>query len=276
MLTPEALGLPSAERLLFPTPPLKLAVCQIRFPAILKISTPAGVAALQEAIQGDYPLLRTESGIALLVEVQGGATHRQDAQQWRFEDVCRRWTVVVSPEFLAIETRYYERFEEFRDRLHRLLVALRAIYRPPLITRIGLRYIDEIRGLHDRRAQWRGVIRDEVLGPLTYGSIADMTVQALQEIQLRADDGEALTLRHGHLPTGTTVIPVADDAIPDDTPFYLLDFDASRTFLPTDALALDEEIILQYVDRYHDLIYRLFRATITEEYAQRLAAGGGA
>jgi uncharacterized protein (TIGR04255 family) len=269
MLSASALGLPHAERLQLSPTPLRFVICQVRFPAILTTTTPAGIAPFQEAIRKEYPLARAEAEVSLLL-TSGSVPQQQDARLWRFEDVNRRWAVVLGNEFIGIETRQYDRFEELRERLDRLLTVFGEMYQPSFMTRIGLRFVDEIRGDGDGPDRWRGIIEPEFLGPVMLGALASKTVQALQELQLRFDHGESVAMRHGHLPTGTTVQPGPHETAPSGS-FYLLDLDASHTFEPSDGVALDKELVMEHIDRFHAALYQLFRAAITKEYAESLA-----
>src|SRR6266536_961781 len=129
MLTVNALGLPYADRLHFPSSPLRLVICQVRFPPILTATTPDGVAVFQEAIRRDYPLLKPQDELAVVM-AGSNLVHQQGTRIWRFEDVEQRWVAVLSDDFLAIETRHYDRFEELRDRFRTLVAAFRQIYSP--------------------------------------------------------------------------------------------------------------------------------------------------
>ena len=50
------MSLPEFGQVRYGKSPLRLVVCQVRFPSLLRISDPAYVAGFQEAIAREYPI----------------------------------------------------------------------------------------------------------------------------------------------------------------------------------------------------------------------------
>jgi uncharacterized protein (TIGR04255 family) len=245
-----------------------LALCQIRFTQVLGVAEEKVVAPFQRAIQVDYPILRPapEVDLEVVFGPEVAVQRRTRAPQWRFSDREQNWTVVLAQDFLALETRRYDRFEDFLDRLRRLLGALVEHVQPALLTRIGLRYIDEIR---EENPNWPTIISPALLGPLAVPALAEHAAQSVQELRLVFPGDEAVNLRHGLFPNGTTVEPRPGEKLP-SSPFYLLDCDAYRAFSPPDSPAVEPEAICALVAAYHRVLHRLFRWSITEKFTERL------
>jgi uncharacterized protein (TIGR04255 family) len=264
----DSLRLPDPPRIVFEQSPLVLALCQVRFSRVLAIASPAYVAPFQRAIQAEYPILRpapdfqVEIGVGPEVSIQQG----MPAPQWRFSDTSGNWTVVLSESFLSIETRRYDDFEDFLRRLRSLLDHLDEIYQPIVVTRIGLRYINEVR-LNGRH--WSNVVRPDLLGPLSLQEVAEHVERSIQELVMSFPEDESVRIRHGRLPSGSTV-QVTQGEQPPQGPFYLLDFDVARTFSQPTVFEMDPEAVCGYVDEYHRVIHQLFRWSLRPEFTDSL------
>lgn len=267
----ELLGLPDVPRVVLKHAPLVLALCQVRFTSMLSVNDPASLAVFQRAIQSKYPIATQVQEVELTVGIGPNPPQIRQEQRrsplWQFADQMDNWKIVLSPDFLSLETRSYEQFDDFLTRLHEALDALAQYIQPTVVTRLGLRYINEIRSDTLRNMDWNDVIRQDLLGPIAVSELIKNTTQvvALQQLILRYPDDAGINIHHGLVPTGTTVRlrPKEEQPI---QPFYLLDFDVFREFPLPDALTMETETICQTVEVYHKMIYRLFRWSVTEHY----------
>lgn len=265
----DLLKLPDVPHVVFKHPPLVMALCQIQFSNVLDVADSTYVAPFHRAIRTEYPITVPMEQVAVQFNVGPGASEvRQEigSRQWRFADPVDTWSVVLAQDFVVLETRAYEDFDDFLARLRRILQALGEHIQPALTTRIGLRYINEIRV--DDRA-WSSAIRPELLGPLAVDAFAETTYQAVQELRLAFPSSEGVTVRHGLFPSGTTVQPRPGTEMP-TVPFYLLDFDAYQQVQPFQTLGVDPGELCAQVARYNRVIRRLFRWSLTEEYTESL------
>lgn len=263
-----AFKLADVERIVFQRPPLVVALCQVRFPPVLGVTEPSYVHPFQRALKPEYPILTPTTKVELQVELapEPSVERRTLSPEWRFTDRKQTWTVVLTSGFMALETRQYTHFDEFIQRMQRVLTALVEHIQPAAVARIGLRYINEIR-MPD--ASPVTAIRQELLGPLSHLELREHATLAVQELRLQFPDDESIHIRHGLMPEGTTVEPRPREQMPIG-PFYLLDFDVFRTFPPDDLLGMDIEAIGNHISAYHDAIDRLFRWSITDDYTASL------
>src|SRR5205085_2135731 len=125
------------------------------------------------------------------------------ALQWQFADEDDNWNVVLTDSYLTLEARAYRDFQDFLRRFRRLVEALRDHIKPKVVTRIGLRYIDEIR----TDMPWPQVIRHELLGPLGTVELGAKTELSVQRLVLRYSASQAINISHGLFPKGSTVAP---------------------------------------------------------------------
>ncbi len=168
---------PEAERVIYERNPLKLVVCQLRFPVDLHIEM-GMTAGFQDKIRSRFPFAEehTDESIPLmanemseqfpkeLVESLSAAINRQ----FQFMTEDKVWTIGLTRNFAALETSNYEKWEDFRKNIDLTLSALVESYKLPFFTRVGLRYVNVIDrvGLGLQGCEWRDLLADFITGPL--------------------------------------------------------------------------------------------------------------
>lgn len=253
------LGPPPAEVPL-PDAPLVRVIAQVRFPLIASVERREFIAAFQEAIRREYPVLRPEQsrGVTLSAE---GVTDARKSTIWRFHDRSGHWRATLAMDFVAIETTQYSSRDDFLERFRRLLVALESHIDPQVIERVGVRYIDRVVG--DVPGLLPKLVRPEV-GGILGTPLADHARHSIVENVFDLPDGAGrLTARWGLVPPRGTVDPAAVDAI--DEPSWLLDVDAFRAGT-TD---FDVDAVVSEARRFAERIYALFRWVVTDEFLRR-------
>jgi uncharacterized protein (TIGR04255 family) len=263
------LDIPVSPRVVFETSPLSLALCQIRFPPVLSIAKQDWVAPFQEAIREDYPNgSPIQQNVQVQIQLSGASSVASSTgpAAWRFADLEDNWAVTLATDSVALETRAYQDFDDFLRRLDQMLHVLVQFVHPAITTRLGLRYINELRPGHN---DWPSVIRPELLGAVAVPQFSTRTVQSVQQLALRDAEGAGINVNHGVFPEGTIVNPRPGDSI-SEGPFYLLDLDVFQEFSRRDVLPINVALICQRVETYHDAISRLFRWSITENFASTL------
>jgi uncharacterized protein (TIGR04255 family) len=167
---------------------------------------------------------------------------------------------------VALETRSYDSFADFLQRLAEVLRVLDRHVRPIVVTRVGLRYVNEVRlGALTREA----AISSDLLGPQIHPAISASLEQSMQQMVLRYGGIDTVALRHGLFPRGTTVQARTDENAPED-PFYLLDFDAYREFTTTQARQFEANFVCDLVETYNKAIHRMFKWCVTPEFISSL------
>jgi uncharacterized protein (TIGR04255 family) len=271
MALADLVGLPDVPVVVFDRPPLVLAICQVRYATELRVTDPTVVSRYQDAIRSELPVASQAQALGVHIPLGIGTAQIKQGTQWHFTDLEDVWKVVVAPNFLTLETRRYSSFGDFLGRLRRVLDAFRQEVAPAVVTRLGLRYINEIRPGH---ARWVEVVSPELLGPLAVPELSVAVNHSLQQIQLRYPDNQGINLNHGLIPAGNAVQPRAGEQLPPGS-FYLLDFDTFRDFAVPLAFILDTSRICAEIEEFNKVVYRLFRWAIRSDYIQTLGVGGG-
>jgi uncharacterized protein (TIGR04255 family) len=245
---------PDSPRVVYTSNPLEEVICQLKFPPILRIDSELP-AALQDELRGEYPLLVENAATpielpgaiakVLAAELPGFSGNRV----YQFASADDVWKISLTRDFLAISTRLYRHWDEFRKRTEIALRALVSLYHPAFFTRIGLRYRNVISpltlGLRD--AQWRELLQPHILGELASPEVAPAIRYASRDVLIALDEaGSQVRIRHGL--NKPALEPDASYVI--DSDFYF----ENRTEI-NDALAK--------LDLFHWNAGRLFRWCIT-------------
>lgn len=248
--------------------PIKFAVAQVQYPTIMSVPTNDTLLAnFQERVRDLYPFLSIGQSIGIMVSPQN-VEQQPMTRVFQFTDANQQWTATLSADSLSLETRNYTTFNEFSNRLLKILAAAKEVYSLKDRRRLGLRYINEIRRKDEEttlasQVSWNAIIRPEVLGILST-EVGSSVSQSFQELSLTIRNGK-LTMRHGAFLQGTAVTSLPNESVP-NTPFYLLDFDAFDD-QPSD---LDIRSLSETLHDYNRSVFSLFRWSLDDDYYQQL------
>lgn len=243
-----------------PNAPLVRVIGQVRFPPVLSLEKRDFVASFQEAIRGDYPVLRPEQAQSLVLGPDGMAPGAKQTA-WRFSDVDARWRVSLTPEFIAIETTDYTSRHDFLTRLQAVLEAVAQHVNPALAQRVGVRYVDRVTG--DALVDLHKLVRPEVLG-IAAAKFSGQVLHSLTQTAFALPEArEQILGRWGLIPAGATVDPTAIEPI--EEPSWVLDVDMfsneERPFVPGE--------IVSTARRYCERLYAVFRWAVTDGFLRR-------
>ena len=252
------LDLPAVEHETLPSPPLKAMLGQVRFPPILRIADPSGLAVFQESLREEFPHLSEEQQISITIGPEG-PTQKTDLRQWRFSSADKAWSIVLSPSFLTVEAAAdrYTSYKAFRETFARIWEVALSELQPARRLQQGLRYIDHIEK-ELPGPEWASFINPELLGPIADQRFGDRLKQAICDLRFELDSGQ-LAFKHGILTAG-----------PENRVGYLLDFDY---FEQEESEDLTVKTILSRFDAFHDEIYALFRWCITDKALEEFRRG---
>lgn len=206
------LRLPAAERVQFERNFITSAVCELRFPILLEYES-APPVQLQKLLRKKYPIYSRQR------ETSIGPGEVEHKYKFLFRSRKPGWAVAFGSSSIALETNRYLNFEDFENRLTKLLDQTAALIDSDFFTRVGLRYINEI-PLDDGNLD--GWVRDELVSPLATG-IYGRVDQFFQEIRGHTEIG-GYSFRHG--------IARSDNG----DPVYQLDYDLFKENVSIDAV----------------------------------------
>src|SRR5947209_13452332 len=156
--------LPEYEWVQFKKAPLRLVIGQVRFTIMPRFEQKSFIAGFQEAIRNEYPRAAREPMVTYQLSPTG--IHPSTGEMlWRFSSRDARWSAVVSEAALTLETRGYVSMHDFLDRFRHLLETAQEQLEVTDRTRLGLRYINEVRySGAENLAEWRILLNPEFVG----------------------------------------------------------------------------------------------------------------
>ncbi len=209
----------------------------------------------QEAIRARYPILRPEQTAGFVVGPLGVVAQRTDRVVWRFHDRTDGWRVSLASDFVALESIVYKDRDDFFERFEQILDALETVAKLAVYDRLGVRYINRIRGVELEKLD--SLVKPEVLG-LGASPIAGLTHSLCES--LFQNDEVSLNTRWGRLPPNATTDPAAVDPIAE--PSWLLDLDMFRGVQKD----FDTRAILADGRMFARTIHDFFRWCVTPEF----------
>jgi uncharacterized protein (TIGR04255 family) len=249
---------PSPVEVQLPNAPLVQVLAQVRFPIVAAIEQREFIAGFQESIRKTYPVLRQHKTQNLTINGLNPPSV-SESTLWQFTDVENHWKVALASEFIAIETNAYSNRTEFLDRLGVLLTALNTHFSPGLIDRLGVRFINQLKG--EDVTELPKLVKPEVLGllsPSLQGFIQHHISEATFDLP-----AALLLARWGQLPPGQTTDP---SSLPPIEQFsWILDLDMSNQ----KPRPFNIEGILEEARGFTERLYTFFRWMVTDEFLRK-------
>lgn len=244
------LRLEPQRRRVYEKNPLKLVICQVRFPLLTRFEQPGFITPFEDAVREAFPRIRQEQQVLITVAA-GTPAPPSVAPSWRFQTADSSTSALLARDALTFETTAYSRFEDFVPLVRLVLDALGSLgvnFRE----RLGLRYVNEIRHPDAETASaWTRFINPAMLGTVGGELLGDDVIHALENIRLREEDA-VVVITHGFV--GKEAVPSDGDA------FYQLDID----FGDERPANFDSTATLEQVSSFHDRISNLFEMSITD------------
>lgn len=249
------LALAHQPRRLYVENPIKLVICQIKFPLLSEFDQPGFLSPIQAALSTRFPRVSQEQQLGLTFGAQGMAQIPATAI-WRFNELNGPWSVALARDFVTLETQSYRRYEDFRSCLEEILDMLSELD-VQVRERIGLRYVNRLSHAETKRVSgWKRFIRDELLGVVGGEELGDDVVQALEQIRLREPDG-LMVVHHGYL---------SEEAAGSVGAHYLIDIDC----FDERPVKFDRGETLALIDSYHERLKNFFEISITDDMRDHL------
>jgi len=256
---------PDSPRVIYNKNPLTEVVCQLTFPAILRIDSESP-SKYQEKLREEYPFFNEQQGANLklnfpkeLAQAVGNSLSlRSGRAVYQFISLDKNWKITLTRESLAISTFAYKRWEEFKQHFEKPLSAFIEEYKPAFFSRVGLRYIDLINkselGLQD--VPWRELLKSPIAGELSDLDIAERITNCANQLTISLDDeGSIILLNHGL---------IGNDSNQTENFSYLIDSDFSTE------QKTEVKDVIERIDYFNKQSGKLFRWCITERLHEAL------
>lgn len=257
-MTRSAALFPRRERVIFDSNPLIEVVCQVRFPAILKIDAELP-AEFQEAIRGSFPQYQRQVAIGVpelpeaLSKMLGGGMPQNNST---FLSADADYRIGLSSSSVSLTATKYVDWGIFKDLLSMAIDALNKTYSPSYFERIGLRYRNLIKRSEIGLAEtdWRELLNPTIAAELVEEGWAQHAFEVQRALRAPLNDsGDNLFFQHGFAREGSN-----------QEIFYLLDFD----YYSQERSEADN--VIGTIERLHDFSGSAFQWCISEKLRMAL------
>lgn len=227
-------------------PPLKMVICQLRFPSVLGL-TDADVRPLQVELEDEYPNHRADTAQQLEIKAPGNMELGETERIYRFADEADEWAVTFGKSALSLQTTAFTTFADYATRWERLIRYVAAQFNIGRQERLGLRFVNQVPLPSADAEGLRATLAGGLVGIVGETELTQELIQAMQEMRFKQTNGST-TIRHG-------LVPENDGPTP-----YVLDFDYYDD--APKHLELDEQ--MQRLRDYNDAMYVLLKTLVTQ------------
>lgn len=249
---------PAVDRVIYKQNPLDRVICQLRFPTILRIDSDAPIY-FQEAMREHYPFY--EEKVTVPAQAISGITGvsaenftklLQPKKAYEFSSENKKWVVSLTKDFLALTSRDYVRWEEFKLHLEKAVSALIEFYSPNFYSRVGLRYQNVIcrsaLGLDEEK--WNTLLKPHISAELSLPDIQETVLEAGHNIVFELENPTCrVRIQHGLV-----------QRTPNEENCYLIDND----FFTEERTEIDDDV-WQLLEYFNSRSSRLFRWCIDDK-----------
>jgi len=235
------LNFPNIQDLPLTNSPLREVIFQVRFAPLLEIAEKLPTS-FHSQIRNQFPNYEVNQPVV--------DRSPQLPSEYSFKSPSDKSRVSLGANFVSFSTQEYSHWNEFKSIIKISLNALTKSYKPIFVSRIGLRYINE---LNTKNTGLQAI--EDILGivnsDLTHSAFLDswsLPKRAINQLLLEDGDNELnFTMAFEKEPL----------------PVVLLDYDYFITF--STPQVTDNSEIISKVDGFHKNCYNTFRWSIKED-----------
>lgn len=244
---------PHVERVIYGKNPLIEVTLQVRFPRFLPIETEPP-SEFQKHVIEQFPIYEQRQVFQISLNVGGAGSERSDVhgKMHAFQSSDQNATIVLASDSLSVSCSKYRSWEEFIPVVAHALKAFRATYQLPILTRVGLRYVNVIArdDLGLSAYKWSDLLKPHIAGGFLGTALDENDVLSKTSIlTVQLLHGDRVLLRHGMVTQNQTK-KIA----------YLIDSD----FFNEEQRDAGLDTTLEIAGRLHTNSGRLFRWCISD------------
>ena len=243
--------------------PLAKVVMQVQYSRTPQLVTDSAEALIAEAL-ARYPVRRRQITAASNLMINGQNLQLPGSLTpgvaLSFSDPKGAWQVTVTETADALETTDYSTRDDFCTRAAEIFAAVASVNLPPVVDRVGIRYIDRLAGAAlDKVPSYVMPGLSALVGHVDPPLVLN---HSITESLIEIDAGEGMLVRSGLLPPGGAFDP-ALPAVPEQS--WVLDMDV---FTTQAGFAFDVDELTRRLVRYAETAYAFFRFATTEAFQE--------
>jgi uncharacterized protein (TIGR04255 family) len=253
-----------------PRAPLVYTVAMVEYATVPKIES--YINDIMESLRSEYPDIGeylTQSWAVDFKETGAIETREIKDKNWRLNNVDCSWGVSINESCVILQTTKYTHFDEFSNRLTKILEVICRFALIEYTKKIGIRYIDNI--LVNEQLSLAQQVKNNFLNPDISTKFSH--AHSRMEYAYTSEEG-VLYLRCFNLKDHPCVpqdlVPLVQQLVdgsmlmkPITENFLLLDTD--HIYVPTSLIELNIDHVIKKLDLLHQGASMAFRHVVTEE-----------
>jgi uncharacterized protein (TIGR04255 family) len=132
------------------------------------------------------------TGLAIQQEIKG--------KVWEHTSKEKNKILILNPDFLLLEyrDRVFSHFPEFKDDMDLIYKEFQTVFDIPSFSRIGLRYINEIKFSEGKALDWKGFIKDSLVSSTLAGLSNDMKLtRSMHQFMAKHSEDISVLFQYG-------------------------------------------------------------------------------
>ncbi len=251
----------------FAVPPVALVTAELRFTDSPRLRQQDTLDAIAIACEHRFPIAEPITGMAVEPTGLGAAPQLVARQSVILRNAESTEALTLTSNSLTYETTAYRDFDDLAGVVNDACRTLITAGVAPALTRVGLRYINEVRvrePVSEVRA-WSDWIDPRVLGTLSVAP-EGVPVRALQAaVSFDLGNGGGLQIGYAAVPQGSVVNHRFLKRPPfEQRPFFAMDFDGFCDFSADPAKFLDPDLVARVLRGVHAPIGEAFQRSLTD------------
>jgi uncharacterized protein (TIGR04255 family) len=251
----------------FAVPPVALVTAELRFTDSPRLRQQDTLDAIAIACEHRFPIAEPITGMAVEPTGLGAAPQLVARQSVILRNAESTEALTLTSNSLTYETTAYRDFDDLAGVVNDACRTLITAGVAPALTRVGLRYINEVRvrePVSEVRA-WSDWIDPRVLGTLSVAP-EGVPVRALQAaVSFDLGNGGGLQIGYAAVPQGSVVNHRFLKRPPfQQGPFFAMDFDGFCDFGADPAKFLDPDLVARVLRGVHGPIGEAFQRSLTD------------
>jgi uncharacterized protein (TIGR04255 family) len=240
---------------------LKQVIARIDFNPLRDFEPKGPPKSFYEAIKDRFPIPETKKVIApnLRIGAEKAEVTGEEHREFIYHSKARDKYLALGREVLAVEFSTYDSFEVLSADFLAAVGALDKAFEEVQVTRLGLRYIDNIELYEENPTDWSQYLHPNLLAIFKIVPDQKLISRAFQILEI--NDGEtSLRFQFG--------MPNPDYPAQIRKKSFIMDTDAFCT------LMLNFGEITKYLNEFHDRINQTFESVITDGFRKKMGVNG--
>jgi uncharacterized protein (TIGR04255 family) len=236
---------------------LKQVIARIDFTPLEGMAPKGPPKSFYEAIKDRFPIPETKEVLARNLRISPEKTEEtsEKIREWIYHGKARDKYLALGKAVLAVEYSTYDFFEVLSADFLAAVAALRDAFEDIQVTRLGLRYIDNIEFDEENPTDWSQYLQPNLLAIFNIVPDQKTISRAFQILEL--NDGEtSLRFQFG--------MPNPDYPAQIRKKVFIMDTDAYCT------LMLSHDEITKYLNSFHERINQMFESVITDGLRKKM------